>query len=152
MEASPTSSSEGVGTPGFSTSPSGGGSNNDCSVSGLRSLEEGSTSSSYTKVSSTGGSSFTGSGKGRGAVKLAKGSGVGVGSDIAEAGFADTVSSCWVTGTSKVTTSGVVNAVECQLGLKFLTGPIPWDMAMLTVHVILPPTHVVVPLVGTKWA
>ena len=100
MAASLISSSEGVDTSGFSTSSSGRGSNNDCSVSGLRSLEEGSTSSSYTKVSSTGGSSFTGLGRGRGAVKLAKGSGVGVGSDVAEAGSAGTVGSCWVTITS----------------------------------------------------
>ena len=57
------SSSEGVDALGFSIS-SGGVSNNDCSVSGLKSLEEGSTSSSYTKVSSNGGSSFTGSGRG----------------------------------------------------------------------------------------
>ena len=91
------------------------GSNNDCSVSGLKSLEEGLTSSSYTKVSSNGGFSFTGLGRGRGAVKLAKGSRVEVGSDVAEAGSVDTVSSCWVTATSEVVTSGVVNAASVSL-------------------------------------
>ena len=106
MEASLMSSSEGVDTLGFSISSSGRGSNNDCSVSRLKSLEEGSTSSSYTKVSSNGSSSFTVSGRGRGAVKLAKGSRVGVGSDVAEAGSVDTVSSCWVAATSEVATPG----------------------------------------------
>ena len=115
MAASLMSSSEGVDGLGFSISSSGGGSNNDCSVSGLTSLEEGSTSSSYTKVSSYGGSSFTGSGmgRGRGAVKLAKGSGVETGSTVAEAGSIGPVSSCWVTATSEE--SGVVNAASVSL-------------------------------------
>ena len=115
MAASLMSSSEGVDALGFSISSSGGGSNNDCSILGLKSLEQGSTSSSYTKVSSNGGSSFTGSGRGRGAVKLAKGSGMEVGSDVAEAGSVHTVSSCWMTATSEVATSGVVNAASVSL-------------------------------------
>ena len=79
-------------------------------------------SSSYTKVSSTGGSSFTSLGRGRGAVKLAKGSGVLVGSDVAEAGFAN---SDLLLGDSHIRSDNIRGGQSCehQLGLKFFTGP-----------------------------